>query len=325
MKMLLSIVVLVVVSLTSAEELSLSLSYPDSSNPSIIRFTCKNGEDRAMTATFQKNGEEITDQVSVIINSADILEFAQTSSNGLGGTFTCTDNGATSNAVTLPGTILTVGLSDETVEGGSTVEFMCVAVASDYQPEIVWMFGSEVYTGCMERSRYCIENEEFEVAKLTLSTFTIETEDKSSVHLITCYVQQEQAVRDIAMLTVEKGKSASKEAGIIGGTSVSALVVLITTTVVAALAYWLKQHMNKKKNAIPLVVPADGALAIHIPPDGNPSDGNPFDGNPAGVNPSDGNPTGVNPSDGNPAGGNPSDGNPRDSDIIPLLSVDPSC
>ena len=100
---------------------------------------------------------------------------------------------------------MTVGLSDKTVEGGGTVEFMCGAVASDYQPEIVWMFGSEVYTGCMEGSRYCIENEEFEVAKLTLSTFTIETEDESSVHLITCYVQQEQAVRDIAMLTVGKG------------------------------------------------------------------------------------------------------------------------
>ena len=102
-QLLQSIVVLVVVSLTSAEGLSLSLSYPDSSNPSIIRFTCKNGEDRALTATFQKNGEEITDQVSVIINSAGILEFAQTSRNGLGGTFTCTDNGVTSNSITLPG------------------------------------------------------------------------------------------------------------------------------------------------------------------------------------------------------------------------------
>ena len=102
MKMLLSVVVLVVVSLTSAEELSLSLSYPDSSNPSIVRFTCKNGEERALTATFQKNGEEITDQVSVIINSAGILEFMSSAAQGLGGTFTCSDNGITSNAVTLP-------------------------------------------------------------------------------------------------------------------------------------------------------------------------------------------------------------------------------
>ena len=98
-QLLQSVVVLVVVSLTSAEGLSLSLSYPDSSNPTIIRFTCKNGEDRAVTATFQQNGEEITDQES----SGGILTFMIIQGKGLGDTFTCTDeNGITSNAVSLP-------------------------------------------------------------------------------------------------------------------------------------------------------------------------------------------------------------------------------
>ena len=104
MKFLQSILLLVIVSsLTSADGLTLSLSHPDPSDLSIIRFTCKDGEYRAVTATFQKNGENITDQISVIINRGGILEFEQTSNQGLGGTFTCTDNGITSNAITLPG------------------------------------------------------------------------------------------------------------------------------------------------------------------------------------------------------------------------------
>ena len=98
---------------------------------------------------------------------------------------------------------MTDKLSDQTVEAGTTVEFTCAALASDYQPEIVWMFGSDIYTGCMESSSYCVESKETTAARLTQSTFTIETGEKSSVHLITCYVKQEQAVRDMATLTVE--------------------------------------------------------------------------------------------------------------------------
>ena len=96
------IIVLATASLLSADELTLSFSHPDSSDLSIARFTCKDGEDRAVTATFQKNGEDITDEMSVIINSGGILEFEQNLEQGLGGTFTCTDNGIISNAVTLP-------------------------------------------------------------------------------------------------------------------------------------------------------------------------------------------------------------------------------
>ena len=102
-QMLQSVFVLATLCLISADGLSLSLSHPDSSDSSIVRFTCYDGEDRAVTATFQRNGEEITDQISVIINSAGILEFEQNLDQGLGDTFTCTDNGITSNAVTLPG------------------------------------------------------------------------------------------------------------------------------------------------------------------------------------------------------------------------------
>ena len=102
-QMLQSVLVLAAISLISADELSLSLSHPDSRDLSIVRFTCYDGEDRAVTATFQKNGEEITDQISVIINSGGILEFEQNLDQGFGDTFTCTDNGITSNAVTLPG------------------------------------------------------------------------------------------------------------------------------------------------------------------------------------------------------------------------------
>ena len=106
---------------------------------------------------------------------------------------------------------MTHELSDQTVKAGTTVEFTCAAVASDYQPEIVWMFGGDVYTGCMKSSSHCVESEEDPVARLTRSTFTIETGDKRSVHLVTCYVKQEQAVRDMATLTVEKGKNDSSK------------------------------------------------------------------------------------------------------------------
>ena len=269
-QLLLSIVVLVVVSLTSAEGLSLSLSYPVSGNPTVIRLTCKNSEGTAATATFQRNGEEITDQVSVIINSMGVLVFTFSPNQELGGRFTCTDNGITSNTVTLPGelyrmrkcirgrekvigregegeggreggrdggreggkwyllvesnsygsgvimisseTILLMSvppgailineLTDQTVKGGSTVEFVCEAIASDYQPEIVWMFGSKVYTDCSEDSRYCVQSNEFKSARLTRSKFVIKTEEKSSIHLITCYVTREQRVRDTATLKI---------------------------------------------------------------------------------------------------------------------------
>ena len=102
-----------------------------------------------------------------------------------------------------PGAIFTSELSDKTVEGGNTVEFVCAVVASDYQPEIVWIFDSEVITGCNEDSNYCIQNENVEFAKLTTSTFVIETEEESSVHLITCYVEQGHTVRKMAKLTVQ--------------------------------------------------------------------------------------------------------------------------
>ena len=91
-------------------------------------------------------------------------------------------------------------MSNQTVEGGTTVEFTCEAVASDYQPEIVWMFGSDNYTDCNEGSSYCVQSEEFQFARLTRSTFAIETEEKSSIQLITCYVKQEFKVRDTATL-----------------------------------------------------------------------------------------------------------------------------
>ena len=96
-------------------------------------------------------------------------------------------------------------LSDQTVEGGATVEFMCDAIASDYQPEIVWTFGSDIITGCNEGSSYCVESEELKLARLTKSKFVIETVKESSIHLVTCYVKQEQAVRDMATLTVKTG------------------------------------------------------------------------------------------------------------------------
>ena len=98
-----SIAVLATVSLISADGLTLSLSYPDSSESSMVRFTCYDGEDRAVTATFQRNGEDITDQMSVITNSRGILEFMLTQEQGLGDTFTCTDSNTTSNPITLPG------------------------------------------------------------------------------------------------------------------------------------------------------------------------------------------------------------------------------
>ena len=91
-------------------------------------------------------------------------------------------------------------MSNQTVEGGTTVEFTCEAVASDYQPEIVWMFGSDIYTDCNEGSSYCVESEEFKFVRLTQSKFVIKTEEKSSIHLITCYVKQEWRVRDTATL-----------------------------------------------------------------------------------------------------------------------------
>jgi hypothetical protein len=116
--------------------------------------------------------------------------------------FTCTDNGITSNTITLPGAILISELTDQTVEGGSTVEFVCEAIASDYRPEIVWMFGSKVYTDCSEDSRYCVQSNEFKSARLTRSKFVIKTEEKSSIHLITCYVTREQRVRDTATLKI---------------------------------------------------------------------------------------------------------------------------
>ena len=104
-----------------------------------------------------------------------------------------------------PGAIFTSELSDKTVEGGNTVEFVCAVVASDYQPEIVWIFDSEVITGCNEDSNYCIQNEKVEFARLTTSTFVIETEEEeeSSTHLITCYVEQKHTERKMAKLTVK--------------------------------------------------------------------------------------------------------------------------
>ena len=97
------------------------------------------------------------------------------------------------------------GLADQTVAGGITVEFTCTAVASDYQPEIVWTFDNDIYTGCNEGSSYCVESEEFKVARLTRSTFVIETAKESFIHLIICYVKQEQSVFDRATFTVKTG------------------------------------------------------------------------------------------------------------------------
>ena len=96
-------------------------------------------------------------------------------------------------------------LSDQTVEGGTTVEFTCNAIASDYQPEIVWMFDSDVFSDCNEGSSYCVESEELKLAGLTRSKFSIETVKESSIHLITCYVKQERSVIDSARLTVKTG------------------------------------------------------------------------------------------------------------------------
>ena len=95
-----SIVVLVAVYLTTAEGLTLSLTHPETS---IVRFTCKNGQNRADSATFQKNGVDIVDDESVIINDGGILELRLTPSQGLGGSFTCSENGIVSNTITLPG------------------------------------------------------------------------------------------------------------------------------------------------------------------------------------------------------------------------------
>ena len=98
-----SIAVLATLSLVSADGLTLSLEQPHSSDPSLVTFTCYDGELRAATATFLRNGEEITDQVSVIIKSGGTLLFRIFPGQHLGGTFTCTDHDVTSNAITLPG------------------------------------------------------------------------------------------------------------------------------------------------------------------------------------------------------------------------------
>ena len=96
-------------------------------------------------------------------------------------------------------------LSDQTVEGGTAVEFTCGAVSSDYQPEIVWTFDSDIHTDCQEGSSFCVESEEFAVARLTRSKFVIETKKETAIHLITCYVKQEQSVTDRATLTLRTG------------------------------------------------------------------------------------------------------------------------
>ena len=67
------------------------------------------------------------------------------------------------------------------------------------------MFDSDVFTSCNVGSSYCVESEEFEVARLTRSTFIIETVKESSIHHITCYVRQDRGVIDRATLTVKTG------------------------------------------------------------------------------------------------------------------------
>ena len=114
-----------------------------------------------------------------------------------------------------PGAILISELTDQTVEGGSTVEFVCEAIASDYRPKIVWMFGSEVHRDCSEGTRYCVQRDGFKFARLTRSKFVIKTEEKSSIHLITCYVTQEQRVRDTATLKITVNTGISIEITIV--------------------------------------------------------------------------------------------------------------
>ena len=103
------------------------------------------------------------------------------------------------------GAILITELSDQTVEGGTTVEFTCEAVASDFQPEIVWTFGGDIIAGCNEGISYCVESEKLKPASLTKSKFVIETKKESYIHHITCYVKQDQSVNDRATLTVKTG------------------------------------------------------------------------------------------------------------------------
>ena len=97
-------------------------------------------------------------------------------------------------------------LEDKTVEGGSVVGFVCEAIAADYQPEIVWVFGRYVYRGCIDDSRFCVQSEEFqlETAKRTWSMFIVEMEQESFIELVTCYVE---SIIDIIIIMHNYGNS----------------------------------------------------------------------------------------------------------------------
>ena len=110
--------------------------------------------------------------------------------------------------MSVPDAILIKELEDKTTEGGSVVGFVCEAIASNYQPEIVWMFGRYVYRDCNDDSRFCVQSEEFQLqaAKRTWSMLIVETEQQESfIELVTCYVEQDQSLTSTATLTVEKG------------------------------------------------------------------------------------------------------------------------
>ena len=87
--------------LTSVRSLTLFVTYPDSANPSTVRLSCMNGANRSENAMFQRNGVDVTVQVTPSITFPGIVEF--TMSQELGGSFTCTADGDISNTVTLPG------------------------------------------------------------------------------------------------------------------------------------------------------------------------------------------------------------------------------